>query len=407
MPPSDEAKARKRTSLRLCRTKETPSVGMATWRDARRNTSTSTSSPRWRRLGRSSSLAHGLQLCMAARPLGPVASGSVRHFARPRGATGPDAALEPSASCPAPISRPTRAKAEQSQAADGVTGSRPFRPALDARSRRSWQLRACRMRKCMLLEISRPFLINYERDWQTVPTRVDCPIMNLDLSSFAECYRGRRAREFSASGNSSQHQAVRTQPPDPPPRRATWCFFVRALEWGCTPYTRWREHGAGFSSSLRRIDEMVRASQLADRGEAGVLKAGSVQRYRPARYARSWRITSRHSQRLPYRLPNDLAVSWVAALGTGDVDVAIVAGDARQHGGLSMSLWSERIVVALSSRHPLSNSEAIDWSDLKDETILLSQWDPGSDLRNWFSGSLQHRAAGPRSRHGMPVMKMF
>jgi DNA-binding transcriptional LysR family regulator len=64
------------------------------------------------------------------------------------------------------------------------------------------------------------------------------------------------------------------------------------------------------------------------------------------------------------------------------VDIAIIAGEARQHSGPSMSLWSERIVAALSSKHPLSNSEVVDWSDLKDETFLLSQWDPGSDLRN-------------------------
>jgi DNA-binding transcriptional LysR family regulator len=72
----------------------------------------------------------------------------------------------------------------------------------------------------------------------------------------------------------------------------------------------------------------------------------------------------------------------MTALGTGDVDLAIIAGEARQHSGPSMSLWSERIVAALSSRHPLFNNEVIDWSDLKDETFLLSQWDPGLDLRN-------------------------
>ena len=61
-----------------------------------------------------------------------------------------------------------------------------------------------------------------------------------------------------------------------------------------------------------------------------------------------------------------------------------------------MSLWSERIVVALSSRHPLSNSEVVDWSDLKDETFLLSQWDPGSDLRNLILKRLAAPGASPK-----------
>ncbi|MDP1751439.1 MAG: LysR family substrate-binding domain-containing protein, partial [Reyranella sp.] len=46
------------------------------------------------------------------------------------------------------------------------------------------------------------------------------------------------------------------------------------------------------------------------------------------------------------------------------------------------SLWSERIVVALPAKHPLSNNDFVEWSDLKHETFLLSQHDPGSDLRN-------------------------
>ena len=61
-----------------------------------------------------------------------------------------------------------------------------------------------------------------------------------------------------------------------------------------------------------------------------------------------------------------------------------------------MSLWSERIVAALSSRHPLSNSEVVDWSDLKDETFLLSQWEPGLDLRNLILKKLAAPGDAPK-----------
>jgi len=130
------------------------------------------------------------------------------------------------------------------------------------------------------------------------------------------------------------------------------------------------------------IDEMVAASRLADRGEAGVVKIGfglgvSTSKLRTvlAEYIKTFpgvrlNVTERSRSRL------------ITVLGSGELDVAIVAGQARQHNGPSMSLWSERIVAAVSIRHPLSNSDAIDWSELKDETFLLSQRDPGSDLRN-------------------------
>ena len=158
--------------------------------------------------------------------------------------------------------------------------------------------------------------------------------------------------------------------------------------------------GASMAQASRRlfgeIDNMVRASQLADRGETGVLRAGFGTAISTSK-VRS--ILAEHIKAFPeitIQVTERSRGQLVAALGTGDVDVAIVAGDARQHGGLSMSLWSERIVVALSSRHPLSNSEVIDWSDLKDETILLSQWDPGSDLRNLILKKLAAPGGGPK-----------
>ena len=141
---------------------------------------------------------------------------------------------------------------------------------------------------------------------------------------------------------------------------------------------------------------MVKASQSADRGETGLLKAGFATAVSTSKVRT---LLADHIKSFPdigiqvtERSPSQLA----AALGTGDVDVAIVAGEARHHIGPSMSLWSERIVAALSSRHPLSNSEVIDWSDLKDETFLLSQWDPGVDLRNLILKKLAAPGDGPK-----------
>ena len=158
--------------------------------------------------------------------------------------------------------------------------------------------------------------------------------------------------------------------------------------------------GESMAQAARRlfeeIDDMIKASQLADRGEAGVLKVGfatgvSTSKVRTiiADHIRSFpEVAIQVTERSPAQL--------VTALGTGDVDIAIIVGEARQHSGPSMSLWSERIVAALSSRHPLSNSEVIDWSDLKEETFLLSQWDPGADLRNLILKKLAAPGSTPK-----------
>jgi len=141
---------------------------------------------------------------------------------------------------------------------------------------------------------------------------------------------------------------------------------------------------------------MVKASQLADHGEAGVLKAGFETGVSTSKVSA---VLADHIKSFPAvaihvieRSPAQL----IAALVSGNVDIAIIVGEARQHSGPSISLWSERIVAALSSRHPLSNSEVIDWSDLKGETFLLSHWDPGSDLRNLILKKLAAPGDAPR-----------
>ncbi|NKM65676.1 LysR family transcriptional regulator [Rhizobium leguminosarum bv. viciae] len=73
------------------------------------------------------------------------------------------------------------------------------------------------------------------------------------------------------------------------------------------------------------------------------------------------------------------------------VDVLIQLGDAIRGQALeSISLWSERLVVALPERHPLVDRSMIYWSELKDERFLISHHDPGPDMRAIL---LRHLAA--------------
>lgn len=158
--------------------------------------------------------------------------------------------------------------------------------------------------------------------------------------------------------------------------------------------------GASLAKAGRRlfeeIDHMIKALQLADRGEAGVLKVGFGTAVSTSKVRT---ITADHIRSFPevaIQITERSPTQLITALGTGEVDLAILAGEASQHSGPSMSLWSERIVAALSARHPLSNSEVIDWSDLKDETFLLSQWDPGLDLRNLILKKLAAPGTTPK-----------
>lgn len=80
-----------------------------------------------------------------------------------------------------------------------------------------------------------------------------------------------------------------------------------------------------------------------------------------------------------------------AGVTAGTIDVAIVLGDAGSNDMLaSLTLWSERLVVVLPEDHRLADRPVVYWPDLKGERFLISQCDPGPDLRNVL---LRHLAA--------------
>lgn len=160
---------RKRTSLRLCRTKETPSVGMATWRDARRIPQRA----RLHHVGEGSADRRAWHMdynfAWPHGPLGrlpPGVFGTSRGPAVQRGRT-----LRSSQA----LRAPPRLTANESKG--GTVSSCRWSYWEQAISSRALMqgpgdhgnCELAELRKCMLLEISRPFLINYERDWQLFP----------------------------------------------------------------------------------------------------------------------------------------------------------------------------------------------------------------------------------------------
>src|SRR5258708_37270465 len=50
--------------------------------------------------------------------------------------------------------------------------------------------------------------------------------------------------------------------------------------------------------------------------------------------------------------------------------------------GDAMSLWSERIMVAMPQGHPLAAHSRIHWQDLKGERFLLTSQDPAPEIHD-------------------------
>jgi DNA-binding transcriptional LysR family regulator len=69
-------------------------------------------------------------------------------------------------------------------------------------------------------------------------------------------------------------------------------------------------------------------------------------------------------------------------------------------GGNTLALWSERILAVLHEDHPLRSRDVVYWTDLRDETVLLSQCDPGREIEDLLVSKLVRPEGRPRiERH--------
>jgi DNA-binding transcriptional LysR family regulator len=76
------------------------------------------------------------------------------------------------------------------------------------------------------------------------------------------------------------------------------------------------------------------------------------------------------------------------ALRTGVLDILVVTASLPSLECETMRLWSERVLVALPQDHALAARETLYWTDLRDETVLLSHYDPGREFEDLLVSKL-------------------
>lgn len=76
------------------------------------------------------------------------------------------------------------------------------------------------------------------------------------------------------------------------------------------------------------------------------------------------------------------------ALRNGVLDILIVTGSVPLPNSKAKPLWSERVFIVLPEDHPLVAREVVYWTDLRDETIILSEYDPGREIENLLVSQL-------------------
>ena len=130
-------------------------------------------------------------------------------------------------------------------------------------------------------------------------------------------------------------------------------------------------------SILEQVASLVEAARRAGQGKGGQLAIGFSTSLStgPLR-----EILMDHFERFPQTeigFLEGFQTRLVTALVNGEIDVAFLKSGQELRDCGSMPLWSEHMLVVLPEGHELATREALHWTDLRKETVVLRQHDSG------------------------------
>ena len=133
-------------------------------------------------------------------------------------------------------------------------------------------------------------------------------------------------------------------------------------------------------NAVRRLSERARASGA---GSVGRIVVGSYRSLSSRCFRSALQAFREQFPGVEVELTEGSLVELKAAITSGAIDLAIILGDMGEGGILgSKPLWSGELLVVLPDDHPLAEHSTIYWPELRGERFLISQHDPGPDLRN-------------------------
>lgn len=198
----------------------------------------------------------------------------------------------------------------------------------------------------------------------------------------------------------AQHRSLRQAAEALNIRQSTLSRSLRDLECqlGATLFertnggTRPTIEGQEFLDGARRIVEETEAIITRLRthscGESGRLTIG-VHASLSAGNLRATLID--HRRRFPdveTYLVDGSSDHLISDLASSAIDVAFVAEANPRWEDKSLSVWSERVIVALPQDHPLSGRDVIHWCELRHESMLLPQRGPGPEFLKLLIGKI-------------------
>lgn len=131
-----------------------------------------------------------------------------------------------------------------------------------------------------------------------------------------------------------------------------------------------------------QLDHAVRTAGMMARCEQGSLRIG-IHALIPGSFLANLleRYREQHP-RVEVEIFEGTARDSVMRLRADRLDVTFVAGSPEFPDCHSRRIWSERLLAALPSRHPLAEGEGVTWADLAAETFIVRHGGTGPQVRD-------------------------
>jgi DNA-binding transcriptional LysR family regulator len=129
----------------------------------------------------------------------------------------------------------------------------------------------------------------------------------------------------------------------------------------------------GLSIATRSLNEALRIGFCTSLS-AGGLRA-SLLEFRKRFPEFGLEMLERRRSRLSMKLQND-TLDVIISTGKLPLECKTIA------------LWSQRVLIALPEDHHLANRDTIYWTDLRSETVLMSQYDPYWEFEDLVTSKL-------------------
>ncbi|WP_076858437.1 LysR family transcriptional regulator [Bradyrhizobium mercantei] len=139
---------------------------------------------------------------------------------------------------------------------------------------------------------------------------------------------------------------------------------------------------------LEQVDTLVVMGRTSGRGEEGRLAAGFCTSMSAGNLRASLMDFKKRFPQVELATVERSRIRLVSALRSGALDVVITPGRLLSDDCRNLLLWSERVMISIPEDHILAARETVFWTDLRNETVLLSQYDPGRELEDLLTSKL-------------------